>query len=427
MKSNKQGLHAKLALVAASMFIGCATPAAHAASALGSYNVAPNTLSISGISSGAYMAVQLQVAYSSKVLGAAIFAGGPYYCAQGSMSNALGYCMSGSGVPFSALYSYTDSNANSGKIDPTSNLAKQKVYMFSGTNDTAVKQPVMNALKTFYEHYGIGNIIYNNKSIAKHAWISDDGPNACNSFDTPYINKCADSPDPQKVYLQHIYGPLNPKNSGTLTGSYIQFDQKPFTSSGSSMDGTGWVYVPQSCANGQACKLNVVLHGCGMGQEAIGQALVQKSGVNEWADTNNIIVLYPQAVKSQMAPLNPQGCWDWWGYSGSDYALKSGAQMKAIMAMINKISSGSGNGGSTTTSTTTSSTFPTLATTTTTTVPAACYTSSNATHVLAGRAVDIMGYAWARGSLHKMGRDNIFVTTTLKKTGPNHYVVGTCP
>jgi poly(3-hydroxybutyrate) depolymerase len=31
--------------------------------------------------------------------------------------------------------------------------------------------------------------------------------------------------------------------------------------------------------------------------------------LNEWADTNNIIVLYPQAVPSYG---NDYGCWDWW-------------------------------------------------------------------------------------------------------------------
>ncbi|MBI1891185.1 MAG: PHA-depolymerase-like protein [Burkholderiales bacterium] len=424
MKLNKHGVNARLALVAASAFIGFSAPAAQAAVALSAYNVAPNTVSISGISSGGYMAVQMQVAYSSKFQGAAIFAGGPYYCAQGNMFNATGYCMSGSGIPLSSLYSYTDSNASSGKIDPTSNLANHKVYMFSGTNDTAVKQPVMNALKSFYQHYNVSNIIYNNTSVAQHAWISDYGPNSCNSSSTPYINKCSDSPDPQKVFLQQIYGSLNAKNTGTLGGSYIQFDQTAFVASGKSMDTTGWAYVPTNCKNGQACKLHVVLHGCQQGQDTIQQKLVQKSGVNEWADTNNIVVLYPQAVKSSFSPLNPQGCWDWWGYNGSDYALKSGTQMKAIMAMINKITSGSSG---TTTTTASGTTSTTTASTTTTTAAATCYTSSNYSHVSAGRAHQSLGITFANGSNQNMGLYNIFVTTTLKKTGTNYYVIGTCP
>jgi len=48
---------------------------------LGSYNVNPNYVHVSGISAGAYFAVQFAVAYSSLVKGAGAVAGGPYYCA----------------------------------------------------------------------------------------------------------------------------------------------------------------------------------------------------------------------------------------------------------------------------------------------------------------------------------------------------------
>lgn len=36
------------------------------------------------------MAVQFQVAYSAMVRGAGVIAGGPYYCAAGSVGRALG-------------------------------------------------------------------------------------------------------------------------------------------------------------------------------------------------------------------------------------------------------------------------------------------------------------------------------------------------
>jgi hypothetical protein len=57
-------------------------------------------------------------------------------------------------------------------------------------------------------------------------------------------------------------------------------------------------------------------------------------GLNEWADTNNLLVLYPQAIAS---PANPYGCWDWWGYLSTDYASKSGPQMAAIDAMVQRL------------------------------------------------------------------------------------------
>ena len=53
-------------------------------------------ISVSGVSSGGYMAVQMQVAHAQQVSGAGIFAAGPYDCAQGSMLRALTHCMAGS-------------------------------------------------------------------------------------------------------------------------------------------------------------------------------------------------------------------------------------------------------------------------------------------------------------------------------------------
>jgi hypothetical protein len=47
---------------------------------------------------------------------------------------------------------------------------------------------------------------------------------------------------------------------------------------------------------------------------------------HRWAEANNIVVLYPQLTTRQ---FNPEGCWDWWGYSGSDYFVQSGPQMRA--------------------------------------------------------------------------------------------------
>ena len=84
-------------------------------------------------------------------------------------------------------------------------------------------------------------------------------------------------------------------------------------------------------------------------------------------------------------------------------------------------------GGTGTTTKTAGGTTTTTATTTTTTVAATCYTSSNYAHVSAGRAYNSSGYAKANGSNQNMGLNNTFVTTTLKMTGPNYYVIGTCP
>jgi chitodextrinase len=318
-------------------------PVVQAASSLSAYNVDPNAVTVAGISSGGFMAVQLQVAFSKRIFGTAVFAGGPYYCAQDSSNIAQGYCESGNGIPLQTLIDYTNRQASNSTIDPTSNIANKPIYMFSGTNDTTVHQAVMNTLQQYYENYtSSNNITYIHDSPAAHGWVSPDGPNSCNSAFIPYINNCGI--DAEQTFLTMFYGSLKSKNTGTLGGSFIQFDQNAFVSNSNansySMDSTGWLFVPTNCANGQPCRLVVALHGCLQYQGIVQRQFVQKSGINEWADTNSIIVLYPQTISSSSSPPNQFGCWDWWGYTGSDYALKSGPQMKAIMAMVSQITSG---------------------------------------------------------------------------------------
>lgn len=54
-------------------------------------------IAVAGLSSGAFMAVQMHVAYSATfTAGVGSFAGGPFYCAEGSIGNAFPRCMCGS-------------------------------------------------------------------------------------------------------------------------------------------------------------------------------------------------------------------------------------------------------------------------------------------------------------------------------------------
>jgi poly(3-hydroxybutyrate) depolymerase len=79
------------------------TCTATAAVPLPSLGANPAEVSVSGLSAGGFAAVQLHVAYSATFKrGAGVVAGGPYYCAEGSVLNATGRCMAhGSGIPVS--------------------------------------------------------------------------------------------------------------------------------------------------------------------------------------------------------------------------------------------------------------------------------------------------------------------------------------
>jgi poly(3-hydroxybutyrate) depolymerase len=129
---------------------------------------------------------------------------------------------------------------------------------------------------------------------------------------------------------------LNPKNTGALTGSVLSFNQNPFSPTGVAADvgmaDMGYVFVPTSCATGQPCALILALHGCLQYHGAIGRTFIDDSGINQWADTNNIVVLYPQVTPIS---ANPEGCWDWWGYlRNPNYAQQAGPQMSALYHMV---------------------------------------------------------------------------------------------
>lgn len=318
-----------------------ATGATAATITLPAYNVKKDETSVSGISSGAYMAVQVAVAHSSFIKGVGAIAGGPYYCAQNNMFTATGTCMIGTPSAASSV-SYANTVSSQGKIDAVSNLTKMKVWMLNGYNDGVLKQPVSNALYDFFKAFTPEqNIYYSNNTNAAHSQVTDRYGQTCNVTGGNFMNNCGY--DAAGLILKHIYGNLNARNTGTLSGSFYEIDQDAFVSGDSWLAGMShyaYLYVPAACAAQQACRLHVAFHGCKQYATKIGDQYYKNAGYNEWADTNNMIVLYPQTVATTVTPLNPNGCWDWWGYQGGDYAVKSSYQITAIKGMIDKIASG---------------------------------------------------------------------------------------
>jgi poly(3-hydroxybutyrate) depolymerase len=290
-----------------------------AAGSLQAYNVDQNGTSVSGLSSGAFFAVQMHVAFSDFIVGAGVFAGGPYDCAEGSLTTAQLTCMQALTPPAATTYEgITDKRAQSGTVDPTANLASHNVFLFSGKDDTTVKPPVMDALNTYYQHYiTAGKVTYVSNMAAAHTQPTDDPSltNACTTSAPPYLSNC--KYDGAGVALNAIYpGQLKPRNDGTLSGQLLAFSQAEFFGSGISTADTGYVYVPASCAAGDRCRLHVSFHGCLQNYASVGDAYTAHAGYNKWADTNNFVVLYPQTAKSQTSPSNPNACWDWWGECG---------------------------------------------------------------------------------------------------------------
>jgi hypothetical protein len=308
--------------------------------------------SISGISSGAYMAVQFGMAWSSIVIGVGAVAGGPFGCSEGSASAALSTCLGGEPAPdVAALIARTDAWSRSGAIDDIANIARQRIYLLNGYNDSVVMRPVSNALHAFYDHYRPDSLFYQTAIGSGHAQVTVAYGGRCADNGGKFINRC--DYDQAGIILQHIYGALHPHTDGTPGGHVISFRQADFTGSrvpiDDSLDDKGFAYVPVACDAREPCRVHVALHGCLQSFSDIGEDFVRHAGYNEWADTNRIIVLYPQIKAvgvTQFGMTNPQSCWDWWGYLDADptqsptWLLKTGKQIGVIKAMIDRISSG---------------------------------------------------------------------------------------
>ena len=321
---------------------------------LGAYAIDTDAISVSGVSSGGYMAQQFHVAHSATLAGAGIIAAGPYRCAGGgyplSAFRAMTVCMDpGFLVPFqgppaaAASIEETRSEAVDGTIDDPANLQGNRVYLFSGRLDETVPQSVTDALKTYYEAFVAPEDIHYVENIrAGHGMVTDGFGSACAATEPPFINDCGY--DAAGELLQAIYGVLAPPVDAD--GTLAAFDQSEFLADPNalSMSLVGHLYVPKACAAGATCRLHVALHGCQQYEGAIGDAFYAQAGYNRWAEANDIIVLYPQTAPKtttlfglELAWPNPLGCWDWWGYTGGDYATKTGGQIAAIKAMIDRL------------------------------------------------------------------------------------------
>jgi len=294
--------------------------------------------------------LQMQVIYSSYMQGAAILAGGPYDCAQGSLAIGGTSCLHDEPpIDVGHLASVTVSRAADGLIDPVYHMSDHKLFLFSGTLDSVVNPKVMQACYDYeLQFVPSANIQWVHDLPAEHTIPTDDptSPNACDVSRKPWISYC--NYDSSGLSLQQIYGPLNARNKGTLGGKLFTFDQTQFHKSPSSisMADEGFIFVPQSCADLERCVLLVAFHGCLDNEDSVGQWFVNGTGLNNWADTNNIIILYPQTVASLVYPDNPEGCWDWWGYNDPlapityYYDTNQGAQSMMIRDMMDWIGRG---------------------------------------------------------------------------------------
>ena len=165
--------------------------------ALPALGAEPGATSVSGLSAGAYMAGQFQIAHSSIVVGAGIIAGGPYGCAESAFADV----MPGPGAPFMNLSKAINGcmldamqmghpqpgearraraqARRGGPHRPHRRHGADRVYLFSGTNDRVVLPSIVAAAAKLYSALGVPEpqVKLVSDIGAGHAFVTDgQGP-----------------------------------------------------------------------------------------------------------------------------------------------------------------------------------------------------------------------------------------------------------
>jgi predicted peptidase len=294
-------------------------------------------ITVSGVSAGGFMAVQSHVAFADRIGGVGVIAAGPYHCAEGDVQAALSRCITGEGLAVEPLVEFAKRQVAAGEIAPPGELESARVWIFHSPADAVVAPAAGRALRDFYQAFvPEQQIEFVDDVETAHGWPTLDAGAACMEWGGDYINDC--DYDAAGSMLRHLYGDLEARAPQAKAANLVDLDVSAYFGSGSDVGDVAYAYVPDACRSAvQDCGLHIAFHGCVQGAEFIEDRFATQAGFNEWAEPNNIVVVYPQVEKSL---FNPKGCWDWWGYTDENYDVRSGKQVAGVAALIDSFVSG---------------------------------------------------------------------------------------
>lgn len=325
--------------------------------------IEPGSVTVSGLSSGADMAIQLQVAFSQMIRGTAAFAGQPYRCAvtrfpgeqQVPMDQKVPYC-EGCDYKQTVLYDHCKNNPNivdldvlSGAlslpgIDDVRHLRDAKIFLHQGRNDHVCLQGSVNNTHNFFSRLvadaaqvktittGAGHAVPTASEVKVFGFLSVGCFPDNKLLQSYFYQQCG--LDGYGEALKHLYG-SDAFLGGTseFNSSYLyDFDQKPFQTAENYLELTGKIYIPKACEQEQ-CKLMLNMHGGGL-KETFWSNFVAQSGLLRWAANNKLVVLFPRLGLKDGHWNNDGHNWDVYGYSGQIYSTKHAPQMLALQKMI---------------------------------------------------------------------------------------------
>lgn len=356
----------------------------------------PARVSISGISSGAAMAVQYAVAHSSQVAGVGSIAGPSWGCAQGRVSLAINACMCGK-QPLADALPMARKFAANGEIDPLAGERPQRLsrgFIFHSAGDATVVASTGEASVRFLQQFiGQPPVVdrgnpADGSDRAAHGILSPKGRDNCTATgeQATFVRHCGEEDNARDLF-RALYPdvPFDParRTEAPAEADFQPFSQQPFidavlatspyiapdelwlymwpvrTARRDRLDlaAQGVAYVPPSCrAAGARCGVHVALHGCRQDVKVFART----TGFARWADLYRLIIVYPAIAQGSSpvsescgsAPVsswadsawiqpNPNGCWDWWGYlDGGDrtrHLTRRAPQMQAIEGMVKAV------------------------------------------------------------------------------------------
>src|SRR4029453_14789155 len=169
------------------VFGACCVPV-HA-QRLPTLNADAERITVSGLSSGAYMAVEIAVAHSARVAGVGVFAGGPYYCVGINPTRAESICMQGSPAASGSIGD-AERLAKLQLIDPTNHLRRTRAWLLAGDADQKVRLSVVRSNQEFFAHYNAAGAELHVQSGLGHGLPTPTEGVACAASETPFINRC---------------------------------------------------------------------------------------------------------------------------------------------------------------------------------------------------------------------------------------------
>ena len=328
-----------------------------------------DSVTISGVSSGAAMAVQYAVANSASIAGVGTIAGPAWGCAGGKFSTALDGCMCGRQA-VDSRFSDAVKMAHGGALemfdamDPHTGKPKAllRSYVFHSPADiTVVKESGQTSSRFLRDFTGQspkedrGNKS-DHSNQAGHGILSPYGTDSCpvNGKETSYVRNCRKHDNAGRLFRE-LYGKVSPEKSrmkmpGTIfevwefnqqalidemrkdprTNPIVASDMYPppqHSEQRKNFDlaGTGYLYVPSACRSGQRqCRVHIALHGCKQDP----RTFAVQAGYNYWAEKYDVIVVYPavQAYRpkdldeSQICRISKQWTPDEWKIFDASWA-----------------------------------------------------------------------------------------------------------